>query len=125
MAFLDHPFIFAGYALVFNPFGLKLIANINVYKHGHIKRSQSSFVGLGMESWPYKFHTLLIHFCIAARLSIARNWKISKAPSKDVIISLNVHLPFEYASGKVHLTQVKFLCQWQPWLSHPLYTLQL
>lgn len=34
---------------------------------------------LGMDPWPYKFHALLTHFFIAARLYFARNWKISKA----------------------------------------------
>lgn len=85
-----------------------------------------ALLGLGMDSWPYKFHALLTHFLIAARLSIAHNWKSARAKSiKDVILSSNKHGQFEYAFAKAHLKQEKFLHQWHLWLSHSLCTIQL
>lgn len=70
--------------------------------------------GLGLSDLPPKFHLIITHILIVARLSIARLWKQPCAQSlSNTIDILNDHLSIEFLFAKAQLTLEKFYHQWQ------------
>lgn len=83
-------------------------------------------LGIGLDSWPFKFHTVLTHVVIAARLTLAGNGKQATPPEcLTTIRILNEHALFEYTFAKTNLLQEKCLLNWSLWILSSCCTLPL
>lgn len=85
--------------------------------------SRMALFGLGLSNWHPKFHPIITHILIAARLSIARFWKQASAPTLNHTTNiLNDHLSMELLFAKSQMKVNKFYDHWQYWPSEPRAT---
>lgn len=75
-------------------------------------------LGLSIPTWPRHLQTLVTHILIAARLAIAKKWKlIHPSLLKDIIRLLNLHYLMECSFAKANISTKRFTKIWKLWIN--------
>lgn len=71
---------------------------------------------LGVDSFPVPYRSLVVHFLLAAQLTIVRHWKDSSPPSYAETLSvLQLHYQLERLYALKHELLAQFENKWKYW----------